>query len=69
MRQAPAYIVDTGHPNRSISISLNERLLSMLDALHNAYADLARLNGGELDAAGDDAMKMALELLRPGLDG
>ena len=41
----------------------------MLDALHNAYADLARLNGGELDAAGDDAMKMALELLRPGLDG
>ena len=32
--------------NRSISISLDERLLAQLDALHNAYADLARLNGG-----------------------
>ena len=51
--------------NRSISISLNERLLAKLDALHNAYADLARRNGGDLDAAGDDAIKMALELLTP----
>ena len=52
--------------NRSISISLDERLLAQLDALHNAYADLARLNGGDLDAAGDDTISMALELLTPG---
>ena len=51
--------------NRSISISLDERLLAQLDALHNAYADLARLNGGDLDAAGDDTISMALELLTP----
>ena len=51
--------------NRSISISLDERLLAQLDALHNAYADLARLEGGDLDAAGDDAITMALELLIP----
>ena len=55
--------------NRSISISLDERLLAQLDALHNAYADLAKLNGGDVDAAGDDASKMALELLTPGADG
>ena len=47
--------------NRSISIELDERLLAQLDALYNAYADLARLEGGDLDAAGDDAIKMALE--------
>ena len=55
--------------NQSISISLDERLLAQLDALHNAYADLAKLNGGDVDAAGDDASKMALELLTPGADG
>ena len=55
--------------NRSISIELDERLLAQLDALYNAYADLAKLNGGDLDAAGDDAIKMALELLTPGADG
>ena len=55
--------------NRSISISLDGRLLAQLDALHNAYADLARLNGGDLDAAGDDAIKMALKLLTSGADG
>ena len=51
---------------RWISISPDERLLAQLDALHNAYADLAKLNGGDVDAAGDDASKMALELLTPG---
>ena len=51
--------------NRSISISLDDRLLAKLDALHNAYADQARLNGGDLDAAGDDAITMAIELLTP----
>ena len=55
--------------NGSISISLDERLLAQLDALHNAYADLARLEGGDLDAAGDHAITMALELLTPGADG
>ena len=55
--------------NRSISISLDERLLGQIDALHNAYADLAKLNGGDLDAAGDDAITMALELLTSGADG
>ena len=55
--------------NGSISISLDERLLAQLDALHNAYADLARLEGGDLDAASDDAITMALELLTPGADG
>jgi hypothetical protein len=55
--------------NQSISISLDERLLGQLDALHNAYADLANLNGGDLDAAGDDAIKMALKLLISGADG
>ena len=55
--------------NRSISISLDERLLAQLDALHNAYADLARLEGGDLDAASDDGITMALELLTPGADG
>ena len=55
--------------NQSISISLDERLLGQLDALHNAYADLANLNGGDLDAAGDDAIKMALKLLTSGADG
>ena len=55
--------------NQSISISLDERLLAQLDALHNAYADLANLNGGDLDAAGDDAIKMALKLLISGADG
>ena len=55
--------------NQSISISLDERLLGQLDALHNAYADLAKLNGGDVDAAGDDAIKMALKLLTSGADG
>ena len=55
--------------NQSISISLDELLLGQLDALHNAYADLANLNGGDLDAAGDDAIKMALKLLISGADG
>ena len=55
--------------NQSISISLDERLLAQLDALHNAYADLAKLNGGDVDAAGDDAIKMALKLLTSGADG
>ena len=55
--------------NQSISISLDERLLGQLNALHNAYADLAKLNGGDLDAAGDDAIKMALKLLTSGADG
>jgi hypothetical protein len=44
-------------------ISLDERLLAQLNGFHNAYADLARLKGSDLDAAGDDATKMALELL------
>lgn len=55
--------------DRSISISLDERLLAQRDALQNAYADLARLNGDDVDGAGDDAIKMALELLTPGADG
>ena len=55
--------------NRSISISLDERLLAQRDRLHNAYADLAKLKGGDLDPAGDDAITMALELLTPGADG
>jgi hypothetical protein len=52
--------------NGSISVSLDVQLLAQLEALHDAYADLARLNGGDVDAAGDDAIKMALELLTPG---
>ena len=51
--------------DRSISISLDERLLAQRDGLQNAYVDLARLNGGDVDGAGDDAIKMALELLHP----
>ena len=58
-------IPDSLMSNRSITISLDERLLAQLDALHNAYADLAGPKGGDLDAAGDDAIKMALELLTP----
>ena len=55
--------------NRSISISLDERLLTQRDALRNAYTDLARLKGGALDAGGDDAVMMALEFLTPGAVG
>ena len=86
-------IPDKMMPNRSISISLDERLLTQLDAqgpsrsalvsealtqwlpqrrvdsLHIAYADLAKLEGGDLNAAGEDAITMALELLTPGADG
>ena len=80
-------------PNRSISISLDERLLTQLDAqgpnrsalvsealtqwltqrrvdaLHIAYADLAKLEGGDLNAAGEAAITMAFEVLAQGLDG
>ena len=80
-------------PNRSISISLDERLLTQLDAqgpnrsalvsealtqwltqrsvdaLNVAYADLAKLEGGDLNAAGEDAITMAFEVLAQGLDG
>ena len=80
-------------PNRSISISLDERLLTQLDAqgpnrsalvsealtqwlaqrgvdaLHIAYADLAKVDGGDLNAAGEDAITMAFEVLAQGLDG
>jgi hypothetical protein len=80
-------------PNRSISISLDERLLTQLDAqgpnrsalvsealtqwltqrsvdaLHIAYADLAKLDSGDLNAAGEDAVTMAFEVLAQGLDG
>ena len=52
--------------DRSISISLDERLLTQLDA--QGPADLARLNRDDVDGAGDDAIKMALELLTPGAD-
>lgn len=71
--------------NRSISVSLDERLLAELDAqganrsalvsealelwlarrrveaLNQAYADLARLERGDLAAAGDAAASMAEE--------
>jgi hypothetical protein len=47
----------------------DERLLAQLETLHNAYTNLARLNGGDLDIAGDDAITMALGLLTPGADG
>jgi hypothetical protein len=40
-----------------------------VDSLHIAYADLAKLEGGDLNAAGEDAITMALELLTPGADG
>lgn len=80
-------------PNRSISISLDERLLTQLDAqgpnrsalvsealtqwltqrsvdaLHIAYADLAKVDGSDLNAAGEDAITMAFEVLAQGLDG
>jgi hypothetical protein len=80
-------------PNRSISISLDELLLTQLDAqgpnrsalvsealtqwltqrrvdaLHIAYADLAKLEGGDLNAACEDAITMAFEVLAQGLDG
>ena len=80
-------------PYRSISISLDERLLTQLDAqgpnrsalvsealtqwltqrrvdaLNIAYADLAKLEGGDLNAAGEDAITMAFEVLAHGLDG
>ncbi len=46
-------------PNRSISISLDERLLTQPDALQIAYADLAKVEGGDLNAAGEDAITMA----------
>ncbi len=73
--------------NRSISISLDERLLAQLDAqgpnrsalvsealrqwlarrrlevLDRAYADLARLDAGDLAAAGEDAIAMGVEAL------
>ena len=80
-------------PNRSIRISLDERLLTQLDAqgpnrsalvsealtqwltqrrvdaLHIAYADLAKLEGSDLNTAGEDAIAMAHEVLAHGLDG
>jgi Arc/MetJ-type ribon-helix-helix transcriptional regulator len=79
--------------NRSISISLDERLLAQLDAqganrsalvsealqmwltrrrlevLNQAYADLARLEAGDLAAAGDDAVSMGQEALDGHGDG
>lgn len=79
--------------NRSISISLDERLLAQLDAqganrsalvsealqmwlarrrlevLNQAYADLARLEAGDLGAAGGDAVSMGQEALDGHGDG
>ena len=40
-----------------------------IDALQSAYADLAKLEGGDLNAAGEDAITMAFEVLAHGLDG
>ena len=40
-----------------------------VDALHIAYADLAKLDSGDLNAAGEDAVTMAFEVLAQGLDG
>ena len=40
-----------------------------VDALQIAYADLAKLEGGDLNAAGEDAITMAFEVLAQGLDG
>jgi post-segregation antitoxin (ccd killing protein) len=79
--------------NRSISVSLDERLLAELDAqgvnrsalvsealtmwlarrrveaLHQAYADLARLEGGDLASAGDAAVSMALDAFTDDVHG
>lgn len=40
-----------------------------LDALNQAYADLAQLEGGDLASGGDDAAAMALAAFSTGGDG
>jgi len=62
--------LDAQGPNRSalVSEALSQWLTQRrINALQNAYADLAKLEGGDLGAAGDDAITMGL--LKPMADG
>ena len=55
--------LDAQGGNRSALVSQALRLWlerRRLEALHGAYTDLARLEGGDLAAAGDAAVAMAL---------
>lgn len=64
--------LDAQGPNRSalVTAALTDWLAHRrIDALNAAYADLASLDHGDLEAAGDDAAAMACEALGTGNDG